>query len=191
MKKLIIIVFALFTLSAFAVDTAKTVVSAKDVPIAVAKDTTVTDVQIPTEVKEATWTQVWDAVLLVIDNIQWLFLVLFISIIGIMEMYIRATNKAPWLSWLNKVPIGLWVFILGVIFGGFYWWVFGLHTKQEFFWLLITLCFTMGVYKIGIDKLFKLIGQKLGFSYLITKPTTLAGSQTINTPPPANNGNQG
>ncbi len=188
MKKLFFILFALVTFAAFSADTTKTVVQANDTSIeAVVDSATLTTGEVPPEVQKAAYEEAWNSVLQVIYNIDWLFLVIFIIIIGTLEMYIRATNKATWLNWLNKIPIAFWVLIIAIILSVFYCWVFDQTSKEQIFWMVITVFISMFVYKFGIDKLLKYIGQKLfGLVYpvLTAKPAATPTTDANNTNQP-------
>lgn len=94
--------------------------------------------------------------------LNWVFIVAFIVFSGIFNMYVNAENKAASMNFFRKLPMAVWVFIFGILLALLFIYAFDIKTKQEITGLIFSILFSMGIYKIGIDKIFKWVAEKLG-----------------------------
>lgn len=90
-----------------------------------------------------------------------LYIVIFIITSGIINMYMKADNKAPWLNWLRKIPAALWVFIYGIILGTMIYWLKGYAGKEKIAGIIFSLFISMGIYKLGISMVFKWFAKNI------------------------------
>ena len=73
------------------------------------------------------------------------------------------------MNWFRKVPMAVWVLCIGIIMGGIFVFSYDVATKQDITGLLWSIIFSMGIYKLGIDKFIKWLASKLGFSFEVKK----------------------
>jgi len=69
-------------------------------------DSTATDLQ------GLTISKIWGGIVTFWSYLNWVFIVAFIIVSGIFNMYVSAENKAPKLDWFRKVPMAVWVLCL-------------------------------------------------------------------------------
>lgn len=97
----------------------------------------------------------YDALKLLWLYVNKLFMVAFIIMAGIINMYAKATNKAEKLNFLNRFT-SLWILLFGFILAGFFWWVFDYRSKLDVIGLVLAIFLSMGIYKLfGFDKILK------------------------------------
>lgn len=115
------------------------------------------------DVQGLTLTHIWEGVVTFWSYLNWVYIVAFILFSGIFNMYVSAENKAPGLNWFRKVPMALWVILIGAFLALIFVFVFDVNTKQSIAGLFFSLFISMGIYKLGIDKFIKWVAGKLGF----------------------------
>lgn len=98
---------------------------------------------------------------IIFSYINWVFLIIFIVVAWLINDITDAKNIASWLLWLKPIPKAIRALIVGILLIILFTWVFKLKTPFEIFKLIISLLFSMVVFKIGIDKVLKAISTRL------------------------------
>jgi len=122
-------------------------------------DSTATDLQ------GLTISKIWGGIVTFWSYLNWVFIVAFIIVSGIFNMYVSAENKAPKLNWFRKVPMAIWVLCIGVIMACIFIFSYEIVDKADITGLLWSIIFSMGIYKLGIDKLINWIATKFGLKF--------------------------
>ena len=122
-------------------------------------DSTTTDIQ------GLTISKIWGGIVTFWGYLNWVFIVAFIIVSGIFNMYVSAENKAPKLDWFRKVPMAIWVLCIGVIMACIFIFSYEIVGKADITGLLWSIIFSMGIYKLGIDKLINWIATKFGLKF--------------------------
>lgn len=117
------------------------------------------------DLNSLTISKIWGGVLEFWNNLNWVFIVIFIVISGIFNMYVTAENKAISMNWFRKIPMAIWVLLIGIFLGISFVFIYDLKTKQEIFGILLSIIFSMGIYKLGIDKFIKWVASKFGLEF--------------------------
>ena len=105
--------------------------------------------------EELFFTKIWEAVKLFFENIDWLFVLLFMLITWLLLEGITSITK------LNKAITTICVLVIGVILASLYAYIYDRGGKLEFANLFYSVLMGMVLYKIGIDKLLEAIKNKL------------------------------
>lgn len=103
----------------------------------------------------------FDAVKQIFSYVNWVFLIIFIVVTWLINDVTDAENCAQWLTWFSKIPKVIRVLIFGVLQIMFFAWAFEATARIELFKLMLSLLFSMVVYKIGINKFLKAISTRL------------------------------
>ena len=111
MKKLVVLLMIMFGCFAIAqttdsIDTATTVVN-----------TVMPDNPNVQNLEEFTLSKIWEGVKEFWSFLNWLFIVAFIVVSAVFNMYVSAENKGASLNWFRKVPMAVWVLLIGLILG--------------------------------------------------------------------------
>jgi len=114
------------------------------------------------DIQGLTIQKIWEGVVTFWGYLNWIFIVAFIMVSGVFNMYVSAENKAEKLNWFRKLPMAIWVLIIGVVMAGIFIFSYNIVTKQDITGLLWSIIFSMGIYKLGIDKFISWIAAKLG-----------------------------
>jgi uncharacterized membrane protein len=122
-------------------------------------DSTATDLQ------GLTISKIWGGIVTFWSYLNWVFIVAFIIVSGIFNMYVSAENKAPKLDWFRKVPMAIWVLCIGVIMACIFIFSYEIVGKADITGLLWSIIFSMGIYKLGIDKLIKWLATRFGLKF--------------------------
>jgi len=122
-------------------------------------DSTATDLQ------GLTISKIWGGIVTFWSYLNWVFIVAFIIVSGIFNMYVSAENKAPKLNWFRKVPMAIWVLCIGVIMACIFIFSYEIVGKADITGLLWSIIFSMGIYKLGIDKLIKWLATRFGLKF--------------------------
>lgn len=122
-------------------------------------DSTATDLQ------GLTISKIWGGIVTFWSYLNWVFIVAFIIVSGIFNMYVSAENKAPKLDWFRKVPMAVWVLCIGVIMACIFIFSYEIVGKADITGLLWSIIFSMGIYKLGIDKLIKWLATRFGLKF--------------------------
>jgi len=122
-------------------------------------DSTATDIQ------GLTISKIWGGIVTFWSYLNWVFIVAFIIVSGIFNMYVSAENKAPKLDWFRKVPMAIWVLCIGVIMACIFIFSYEIVGKADITGLLWSIIFSMGIYKLGIDKLIKWLATRFGLKF--------------------------
>lgn len=122
-------------------------------------DSTATDLQ------GLTISKIWGGIVTFWGYLNWVFIVAFIIVSGIFNMYVSAENKAPKLDWFRKVPMAIWVLCIGVIMACIFIFSYEIVGKADITGLLWSIIFSMGIYKLGIDKLIKWLATRFGLKF--------------------------
>lgn len=122
-------------------------------------DSTATDLQ------GLTISKIWGGIVTFWSYLNWVFIVAFIIVSGIFNMYVSAENKALKLNWFRKVPMAIWVLCIGVIMACIFIFSYEIVGKADITGLLWSIIFSMGIYKLGIDKLINWIAIKFGLKF--------------------------
>jgi|GEM_PF-4545453 len=122
-------------------------------------DSTATDLQ------GLTISKIWGGIVTFWSYLNWVFIVAFIIVSGIFNMYVSAENKAPKLDWFRKVPMAIWVLCIGIIMACIFIFSYEIVGKADITGLLWSIIFSMGIYKLGIDKLINWIATKFGLKF--------------------------
>ena len=93
--------------------------------------------------------------------INWQFVGVYVLIIWLIISYSFAKNSAKWLDWIQKIPTGVILIIIGIILILIFMWVFNYTTKMEIFQLFISFLFSGFLYKIGIDRVLKWVAKNM------------------------------
>lgn len=120
-------------------------------------DSTATDLQ------GLTISKIWGGIVTFWSYLNWVFIVAFIIVSGIFNMYVSAENKALKLNWFRKVPMAIWVLCIGVIMACIFIFSYEIIGKADITGLLWSIIFSMGIYKLGIDKFIRWVAVKFGF----------------------------
>ena len=115
------------------------------------------------DIQGLTLKSIWQGVVVFWSYLNWVYIVAFIIFSGIFNMYVSAENKAVWLNWFRKVPMAIWVIVIGIALALVFITVFDVNTKKGIAGLFFSLFISMGIYKIGIDKFIRWVAGKLGF----------------------------
>ena len=108
--------------------------------------------------EELFFTKVWEAIKVFAESIDWFFLLLFIIITWQILEGIKYAMK----KWkLSKAITTSFVFVLGVLLAIGYAYVYGIEGKSEIADLFYSILFGMILYKVGIDKIFSWMKNKL------------------------------
>ena len=127
----------------------------------IAQDTTSTG----SDIQGLTIQKIWEGVVTFWNYLNWVFIVAFIIVSGIFNMYVSAENKAPKLDWFRKVPMAIWVLCIGVIMACIFIFSYEIVGKADITGLLWSIIFSMGIYKLGIDKLIKWLATRFGLKF--------------------------
>lgn len=100
-----------------------------------------------------------------LQYIDWLFMIVFIIITWLTSKSASATNMASWLNWLAKVPNLLIALGIGLILTVIFYYLFDYSGKEGIRTMLMSLLFSLVVYKIGIDKFLKWLFGKIGLKF--------------------------
>lgn len=122
-------------------------------------DSTATDLQ------GLTISKIWGGIVTFWGYLNWVFIVAFIIVSGIFNMYVSAENKALKLNWFRKVPMAIWVLCIGVIMACIFIFSYEIVGKADITGLLWSIIFSMGIYKLGIDKLIKWLATRFGLKF--------------------------
>jgi len=116
-----------------------------------------------TDIHGLTISKIWGGIVTFWSYLNWVFIVAFIIVSGIFNMYVSADNKAPKLNFFRKVPMAIWVLCIGVIMACIFIFSYEIVGKADITGLLWSIIFSMGIYKLGIDKLIRWVAGKFGF----------------------------
>jgi purine-cytosine permease-like protein len=117
------------------------------------------------DLEKITVDKIWDGVRQFWDYLNWLYIVAFIVISGVFNMYVSAENKALSLNKMRKVPMAVWVLLIGVLLATIFVFTFDIKTIKGIVSLLFSLFFAMGIYKVGIDRFIKYLAEKFGLKF--------------------------
>jgi len=109
--------------------------------------------------------KIWEGVKIFWGYLNWVFIVAFIVVSGVFNMYVSAENKAPSMNWFRKVPMSIWVLCIGIIMACIFVFSYDIVGKADITGLLWSIIFSMGIYKLGIDKLIKFLAEKFGLQF--------------------------
>lgn len=103
-------------------------------------------------------TKIWEAIKIFADSIDWFFVLIFMVITWLTLEGVSALFT----KWkLNKAAITIFVLILGFLLASLYSVVYEINDKVGMAELFYSVIAGMVIYKIGVDKLFELIKNKL------------------------------
>lgn len=117
------------------------------------------------DIQGLTISKIWGGIVTFWSYLNWVFIVAFIIVSGIFNMYVSAENKAPKLNWFRKVPMAIWVLCIGMIMACIFVFSYEIVDKADITGLLWSIIFSMGIYKLGIDKLTNWIATKFGLKF--------------------------
>lgn len=117
------------------------------------------------DIQGLTISKIWGGIITFWGYLNWVFIVAFIIVSGIFNMYVSAENKAPKLDWFRKVPMAVWVLCIGVIMACIFIFSYEIVGKADITGLLWSIIFSMGIYKLGIDKLIKWLATRFGLKF--------------------------
>lgn len=127
----------------------------------IAQDTTSTG----SDIQGLTIQKIWEGVVTFWGYLNWVFIVAFIIVSGVFNMYVSAENKAPSMNWFRKVPMAIWVLLIGIVMACIFIFSYEIISKADITGLLWSIIFSMGIYKLGIDKLVKFLAEKFGLQF--------------------------
>ena len=114
------------------------------------------------DIQSLTVSKIWEGVVTFWSYLNWVFIVAFIIFSGIFNMYVSAENKAGWLNWFRKVPMAIWVCLIGIMLALIFIFIFDITSKRDIAGLFFSIVFSMGIYKMGIDKFINWLATKFG-----------------------------
>lgn len=103
-----------------------------------------------------------DALLQYMNSLNVIFIITFILVTWLVNTTIDAKNFATKLNFFQKIPKILRVLFLAMILGAIFILLGDYRSKDEIFALFLSVVTSMVIWKIGIDKIFKIIVGKLG-----------------------------
>lgn len=107
--------------------------------------------------------QLWGGVKLFFDNVDWLFMVVFMLSTSLINFGVEHPSKFQWLNWLqNTISQTLFVFIWGCLLAAGYSYLEGVKTKPEIAGLIYSILLGMVIWKLGINKIEDYLKSKFG-----------------------------
>lgn len=94
--------------------------------------------------------------------INWIYLLIFIISMWLINDFGESTNKAKWLTWFAKIHKGLRTFIMGIILIPIIGYFFRFNTREDYFAMFASLILGMVVWKLGVNAFFEWLRKKIG-----------------------------
>lgn len=98
------------------------------------------------------------------QNLNVIFIIAFILLSWLMNVTVDATNFAKGFSIFRKIPKVFRVICLAICLSLVFIFLGGYSSKSDIFSLILSTITSMVIYKIGVNKIFKIIAGKLGIN---------------------------
>lgn len=105
--------------------------------------------------------QIWAGVKLFFQNVNWLYVVVFIVIAWLLNEGTESVSGFKWLNWLQKISKAWRTFLGGLILAIFFAYVYDLNAKVDFASLIYSLLVSMVIWKLGINAFFNWFKSKV------------------------------
>lgn len=96
------------------------------------------------------------------SNLNLVFVISFILLTWVFNTTVSAKNFGKGFTFFEKIPKILRVLVLGVVLVIIFVFVGGYSSKEDIFALFLSMIASMVIWKIGVEKIFKLITEKIG-----------------------------
>jgi hypothetical protein len=111
---------------------------------------------------EATFiAQLWSGIEAFFTSINWLFVVIFIIIMWLMNEGTDSKNTFSWLDWLQPIPKAWRTFIGGLLLATVFAFFYDIKAKADYAGLLYSVLIGMVIWKLGINSVFEWFKQKV------------------------------
>jgi len=108
--------------------------------------------------------QLWSGITAFFTSINWLFVVVFIVVIWLLNEGTDSQNSFTWLNWLQQIPKGWRTFLGGILLAIIFAFFYDLKAKADFASLIYSVLLGMIVWKLGLNTVFEWFKQKIWLS---------------------------
>ena len=105
--------------------------------------------------------QLWAGIETFFASINWLFLVVFVTITWLLNEGTDSCASFKWLNWLQGIPRKWRTIISGLLMALIFAYLYDLRTKVEIAGLIYSIILGMIIWKLGLDSFFEWFKQRI------------------------------
>lgn len=120
--------------------------------------------QEPETVESFSLSAITDSVKLLINSVNWLFVLVFMLVTWLLNDTSEATNTKQ-IAWFTRIPKAIRALFIGLAFIWLFAWVDQTTTREGIFKLILSLLMAMVIFKFGIDRILRYISKRLGLKF--------------------------
>ncbi len=116
--------------------------------------------------------QLWAGITSFFASINWLFVVLFIVVMWLLNEGADSKGTFTWLNWLQSIPKAWRTFLGGILLATAFAFFYDLKSKVDYAGLLYSVLLGMIIWKLGINQAFEWFKQRVWLGNKPTPPAT-------------------